>query len=255
MSVHVMSWVLRHSEATLGARLVLLVLADHAREDGSAAWPAVETIATEARLSRRAVQAALRRLEEDGAISSSGQSRTGTTVYCVAMGGAESAPVQQTHEGGEDSAPGGRSSYARTVHEPSIEPSGRSARGRAILSQAEEPETFSQWLGYHCIASGRSVPRAGTSARSELARTYAALEAEGYGLDDFQLASDGVLGDPFMRDNGHTKPENVLRKSKIAGRIDDGRRVRAAAAEKGDVADKWATFAAVNEQLQGRPAA
>ena len=56
MSVHVISWVLSHSEERLGNRLVLIVLADHAAKDGSDAFPSVNTIAQEARMSKRAVR-------------------------------------------------------------------------------------------------------------------------------------------------------------------------------------------------------
>lgn len=92
MSVHVMSWVLRHSDETLGRRLVLLVIADHASEDGTQSWCSVSTLAREARLSRRATQDALRRLEASGAIVETGKGPRGTHEYRVAMGGAESAP-------------------------------------------------------------------------------------------------------------------------------------------------------------------
>ena len=87
MSVHVISWVLRHSDETLGRRLVLLVLADHAREDGSSAWPSIDTIATQARLSKRQAQRCLRDLESSGAIVETGRSAAGTHVYNVAMQG------------------------------------------------------------------------------------------------------------------------------------------------------------------------
>ncbi len=112
MSVHVMSWVLKHSEETLGRRLVLLVLADHAKEDGTCSWPSVETIATEARLSERQTQYALRGLEEVGAIVQTGVAKTGTRVYSVNLHpGAISAPlngkrgVQSTAGGVQPIAP------------------------------------------------------------------------------------------------------------------------------------------------------
>jgi biotin operon repressor len=96
VSVHVSSWVLRHSEAKLGARLVLLVIADHASDDGTRSWCSVETLGVEARLSRRAVQDALRRLEADGAIVETGKGPKGTHEYRVVMGGADSAPRADT---------------------------------------------------------------------------------------------------------------------------------------------------------------
>jgi hypothetical protein len=113
---------------------------------------------------------------------------------------------------------------------------------KKILERHEEPDGFADWLRYHSKVCGehgvqRSVPRAGTSVRSDLARTFAALLAEGYELDDFKLASDGVLADEFMRAGGHTAPENVLRKTKIAKRIDEGRAWRAAQEN-----DKYARF-------------
>ena len=90
MSVHVTSWVLRHSPATLGDRLVLLVLADKADEDGTNAWPSVATIAAESRLSERQAQRCLRNLEQTGQVvrhgrHRNGNQRHGTYVYDVVM--------------------------------------------------------------------------------------------------------------------------------------------------------------------------
>jgi hypothetical protein len=122
MSIEAISYVLRHSEATLSARLVLLVLADHAHADGSESYPAVDSIAREARLSRRAVQVALRKLEDEGEIVRDGVGRNGTTCYRLTMsGGADRAPrakdgtqrAQNPASRGEGSAP-----------KPSKEPSG-----------------------------------------------------------------------------------------------------------------------------------
>lgn len=95
-----MSWVLRHSEETLGRRLVLLALADSAEEDGGNAWPSVATLCGKTRLSERQVQYALRGLEKDGAIVNEGRHRTstqryGTNVYRVVMG-AETAPFDES---------------------------------------------------------------------------------------------------------------------------------------------------------------
>ena len=113
MSVHVIGWVLKRSEARLGDRLVLLVLADHANADGTGAYPSVPTVASEARMSERAVQYSLRRLEASACIAQAGVSKYGTTVYTVlTTRPANSAPVQSTTEIVSDFAP-----------EPSLEPS------------------------------------------------------------------------------------------------------------------------------------
>lgn len=85
MSVHVISWVLKHSEARLGDRLVLIVLADHASEDGTNAYPTLATIAQQARMSRRQVQRALRNLETQGLIKDRGRTDWGARRFDVAM--------------------------------------------------------------------------------------------------------------------------------------------------------------------------
>lgn len=112
-----MSWVMRHSEATLGARLVLLALADCAHDDGREAYPSVDRLAQMARLSRRATQSALRKLEEDGAIVRDGVGRNGTSCWRVVMGG-----VQNPHPGEPDGT-GGRSSRHEGGEAASPEPS------------------------------------------------------------------------------------------------------------------------------------
>lgn len=83
MSLRAIVWVLDHSEATLGARLVLLALAEYAHDDGTKAFPKVETIARKARMSRKGVQDALRRLEREGHIARTGKTKDGTNVYSI----------------------------------------------------------------------------------------------------------------------------------------------------------------------------
>lgn len=85
MSVHVMSWVFRHSEEKLGNRLVLLVLADYASEDGTHSFPKIDTIAREARLSRAQTIRCLKSLIESGAIEEVGKRPSGTKEYRVLM--------------------------------------------------------------------------------------------------------------------------------------------------------------------------
>ena len=125
MSVRVSSWVWQHSTvAHRGDLLVLLVLADHAQDDGNGAYPSVATIARKARLSRRGAFLALERLKAEGAIAPHGpRGPRGTVSYRVLMPegvqslhGAASAPVQSVTPRGEVTAPEG-------VHSPAPEPS------------------------------------------------------------------------------------------------------------------------------------
>lgn len=90
MSVYALSWVLRHSEAKNGARLVLIALADFAHDDGSKAFPAVETLMSHTRLGRTAVKDGLRRLAADEMIVATGHTKAGTTVWRIVMGGSDS---------------------------------------------------------------------------------------------------------------------------------------------------------------------
>lgn len=100
-----MTWVLDNSESTSGARLVLLVLAEHAHDDGSESYPSVETIMRRTRMSRRGVQEALRRLESDAHIAQDGVSRKGTVVYRVVMGAQNPRGRGLQREGGAADAP------------------------------------------------------------------------------------------------------------------------------------------------------
>lgn len=122
MSIEAMSWVLRHSEERLGRRLVLLVLADHANDDGTGAWPSVETISEKARMSRAQTQRCLRELTKAGSVEKVGKSPAGTTVYDVVMGGPHiEAGASNPTEGGLKYAVERGVNEARTTLEPSIE--------------------------------------------------------------------------------------------------------------------------------------
>ena len=132
MSVHVLSWVLKNSDETLGRRLVLIVLADHARDDGTGAWPSVQTIARETRMSERQVQRCLRDLEGSEAIERTGRHRVegqrhGTFIYAVKMKakGDNVSPLEAP-KGDIHAAKGDKSGAQRVSQmspKPSLEPS------------------------------------------------------------------------------------------------------------------------------------
>lgn len=81
-----MAWVLEHSESRLSDRLVLLSLAEYAHDDGSMAFPSVETLAHKARVNERTCRRSLRNLEDVGEIQTMGTTRYGTVIYRVLMG-------------------------------------------------------------------------------------------------------------------------------------------------------------------------
>jgi hypothetical protein len=137
MSVHAISWVLKHSDATLGARLVLISLADHAHDDGSHAFPSVDTLVKETRMTRRAVQAALRKLEAAGDIVNTSTMKSGTREYAIAgvrrgeesSRGEVSTRVEDARRGVVDDTQR-RTSFAQTVRKRQ-EPSGERLRDAA----------------------------------------------------------------------------------------------------------------------------
>jgi len=144
VSVHVLSWALRHSEARQSDRLVLLVLADHAKDDGTAAWPSVETIARQARISERQAQRALRSLEGDGEIRATGKSKSGTTVWEISGyrrhenldgGVSECRPGGDTGvaEGVTSAAEGGDVGVTRSVPRATVQDPSTTSRARGTV--------------------------------------------------------------------------------------------------------------------------
>src|SRR6266545_3617984 len=86
MSVKVMAWVWEHSRSKLGARLVLLAIADHANGDGVDAFPSIAQLMHKTGLSERAVQKAVGELAELGELQVAfGGGRGRTNRYRVLM--------------------------------------------------------------------------------------------------------------------------------------------------------------------------
>lgn len=236
MAINVVSWVLEESEAKLGARLVLLSLADHAKADGSAAWPSVETIGRHARMSRRAVQESLRRLEADGAIERTGRSTAGTTVYRVRMlhGGADSSGggAADDAQGAQITTSGGAAASPNPSENRQEDPSEK--KNARILSPADEPLGFAEWLGHHCIECKLPVPAAGTVGRTKLAAAFRNLIAEGRTMHELKLASTAMGRDEWrMADVKRRTPAVLLRPQTIDGWIATGLELEAS--PRGDV--------------------
>lgn len=128
MSIHAISWVLKHSGATGSERLVLIALADKSEDDGSNCFPSVATLAQESRCSRRTVQSSLRKLEAAGRIRANGKGSKGQTNWTVVMqeGAQDSHPLNggaDHNEGGRNLRPEGAQSQRPNHPDPSIEPS------------------------------------------------------------------------------------------------------------------------------------
>lgn len=95
LSVQAISWVIDESKHKLGNLVVLLMIANHAKSDGSGAWPSVPTLARESRMSERQVQRCIRLLEKSGELQvSNGTGPHGCNVYAISTG------VTNCHQGG-----------------------------------------------------------------------------------------------------------------------------------------------------------
>jgi|SRR5208283_31130 len=82
MSVQAMSWVIDNSEHKLGSLLVLLMIANHAKSDGTDAWPSVRTIARESRLSETQTHRCIRKLQRSRELAVEvGGGPHGTNLY------------------------------------------------------------------------------------------------------------------------------------------------------------------------------
>ena len=178
-----MSWVFEHSTAHLGARLVLLAIANHADRDGRNSWASVRQLSEEARCSERQVQYALRELESVGEIVLVGTSPRRTHVYELPLmatlwGGADIAP-EGAERSGADSAP--RKIRQVRVQNPAPkgeqsapEPSKNRPKGNRpkTLSLEEHPEAarLCQILSDLIVANGSKKPIVGEAWLTEARR-------------------------------------------------------------------------------------
>jgi hypothetical protein len=201
MSVHVVSWVFKHSEATLGDRLVLLVLADHAKADGTGAWPSVATIAEQARMTERNARYCLRRLEQAGAIRRSGISYGKTFVYDVLMG-EEAAPEDfAPAEGTGQTAP---EKVSQIAPKPSKEPPRSSTTPNGAVEDPIQRMNEAVWSCYTGEYGNRYIL---TPERRKIIRE--ALEVRG--VEECCDAVRGLSHSQYHRDNGYADIRYALR--------------------------------------------
>ncbi len=151
MSVRVMTWVWESSRSKKNARLLLLAIADCARDDGTNAFPSVAELVRKTGLSERGVQSTIADLVELGELKVRRNAGPGgCNRYQVVMAtpavpapaksappagtaGAGSAPPQETTPTPAEPAPG-------TVLEPSEKKISSSKRSTSARKPKAEPE-------------------------------------------------------------------------------------------------------------------
>lgn len=142
MSIQALVWVIEHSKARLADRCVLMSIANHCDRTGKNAWPSVETISHEAKVTVRQVQISTHRLSKAGelVVGKNGGPH-GTNLYSLPMLCQDNLPLlggDPKSEGGGEMSSGvknlrGEQSFGRvnipsakrqhSSPEPSLEPS------------------------------------------------------------------------------------------------------------------------------------
>jgi hypothetical protein len=85
MSVQAMSWVIDHSRQKGANLLCLLMIANHARSDGTGAWPSIAMLAGECRMSERQIKRIIPLLAESGELRvDPDKGPRGTHLYTIA---------------------------------------------------------------------------------------------------------------------------------------------------------------------------
>lgn len=81
-----MAWVIENSEHGLGSFIVLLMIANYAKSDGSGAWPSIATIAKDSRLSETQTHRCIRKLQLSGELQVQvAAGPRGTNLYRLPM--------------------------------------------------------------------------------------------------------------------------------------------------------------------------
>lgn len=133
MSLPIFTWVLDHSEERLGNRLVLLALAEHAHDDGTKAFPSIETLTRRTRLSERQVRNCLRALQASEAVEQTGKTKSGTNIYTVRGPFNRGANIAAANTSGGQSATG---KVSRIAPDPSVPVISSSSSSKGILPKS-----------------------------------------------------------------------------------------------------------------------
>jgi len=192
MSIRVSTWVWQHSDQTGSARLLLLAIADHAHDNGSGAYPSMQTLAQQIRMSVRNTQYLIRRLVADGALSvalSAGPH--GTNVYTVVMDTPSptrppATPFRPTS--GEEGVPGLHPATGTTGANPGAMgcngPSGEGATTVAAQPSVTVPRD----------------PPVSEGARATVSRASAGLAHDRRAHDPVWLAAVAAIGEAPITD-------------------------------------------------------
>jgi hypothetical protein len=173
-------------DISAAGKLVLLAMADHARDDGTGCYPSVETLARKTSQSRRGVQKIIRRLEYDGLLRPTANVRGGRNL---------ATEYQITLEKGEQSSlfsgPKGRTGMPERANLGAERANGSAQKGepgspQPLRNKNEPPRNtvspagvqVSTWMEF--LELRKKIGRPLTAGAVDLAlRELATLAAEG----------------------------------------------------------------------------
>ncbi|MFG8094025.1 helix-turn-helix domain-containing protein [Pseudomonas aeruginosa] len=198
MSTIIMSACWPLQGLTPAQKAVLISLADNANDEG-VCWPSVAKIAERTCLSERAVQQAIKVLNECKALSI--EARQGrSTMFTVTP--AAFAPPQKVHPRRKCTP---AASAPRTVIEPTREPSGEPSplptRSGPAAGEALQEACRSVWAAYRAAYEARwgVQPVRNAKVNSQVKQLVAALGAEAPAVAAFFVGLD----DKFLVDSCH----------------------------------------------------
>jgi hypothetical protein len=126
MSIKAMQAVLDESKQKGSTLLLLLILANYAHDDGTYAFPSVDTMARYTRLKKRNVYLLLNKLKESGELAEMGTHTSGTIIYRIILRGLTGGGVKFTSAKSTGVQPGSRRGdpgYTTGVIETTPDPS------------------------------------------------------------------------------------------------------------------------------------
>ena len=215
-----MSSVWKHSTASGGSLLVLLAIADFA-DDNGVAWPAVDTLAIKARLTRRQVLRIIRSLEARGELEvRRGGGRGRVNHYRVKRGNI----VTLTELNGDIHD---QETVTPMSPEPSVEPP---KKERLLSKNGTDPDlalVYAHWR----TRCGKTRPGY-DQVSQERARKIQARLSDGFTAAELCRAINAVAADDWPERRKHNDLTVIFRsREKVdgwleRGRVDEGPRYR-----------------------------
>lgn len=195
MSIACMKRVWDNSKHKGSDLLVLLVIADHANDDGSGAWPSILRLATMTRLSERAVQYSLRHLEASGElIIQKNAGPKGCNSFTVTLGCKNCAP--------SDSIPSGaKISPAKIAPVQSATQGGAICDIKGVQPTAPEP-SLDPSRNHHILAMESVIAESGIPGYKPGKTFYKRIDASYIHLD---LPGEATLAVEWLREHGKRK--------------------------------------------------